>query len=403
MVRAVEHPFLGLRVGHDDAALSGGGLRQQVVERRVAADHVLDVAGAAPHVHAVDVDVGEGFGQRVKRVFGVELRTEQAGFLRRRGQEQDRARHGGGERLESPREGQHGRHPGRVVHRAVVDPRRVRRVVHLAEVVPVGAVNDPLVLQLGVTAVEPGEHVARLERAHGVVDHEVRPRARERHRPKIPAHRRLFQGVEILARVGQQRFCHVEGDPRAHGHRTHVPVWGIDDEIFLRPARTHHRVGIPGRAGFVDDDRGGSPPLGGDLVLVGPASVVRHRLALEHRLVQPGRIVRVRHGRVADEHQDRLAAHVHVLVVVPAVLGRDHPVADEHDLRIVHADLRHEARGGGDEIVRVVEHPRPAAGTQVEAGLRDDPGNRNLLDERAVRVAGLEADLFELLGDVADR
>ena len=59
----------------------------------------------------------------------------------------------------------------------------------------------------------------------------------------------------------------------------------------------------------------------GNLELVGPTAVVRHRLAAEERLVLQ--------RRVADEHDDDLAADIDPLVIVPVVLRRDDTIADE--------------------------------------------------------------------------
>jgi hypothetical protein len=46
-----------------------------------------------------------------------------------------------------------------------------------------------------------------------------------------------------------------------------------------------------------------------------------------------------RHGRIVDQHHQRLAGDVDALVVVPAVLRRLDAVADEHQLRRVDRDL----------------------------------------------------------------
>ena len=98
---------------------------------------------------------------------------------------------------------------------------------------------------------------------------------------------------------------------------------------------------IAGGPGLVHDDRRGRALLGGDLVLVGPAAVVRHRLALEHRRR------RAATGRAGSGTAGSftsmtivLPAHVDALVVVPAVLRRDDAVADEDDVGTVDARVR---------------------------------------------------------------
>ena len=141
---------------------------------------------------------------------------------------------------------------------------------------------------------------------------------------------------------------------------------------------------------------------GGDFVLVGPAAVVGQLVALEHRLVEPRRVVRIGHGGVAREHEDRLAAHVHVLVVVPTVFRRDDAVADEHDVGFFHVHFRHEPRRARHEIVGVTQRRRASAGGQAHFWPGDDARQRHFLHETAVRVARLEAEFFELLRDVLD-
>ena len=80
-----------------------------------------------------------------------------------------------------------------------------------------------------------------------------------------------------------------------------------------------------------EQDTGG-PFFLPDLVLVRPAAVVGHRLAAERLRVERVGIGGVGNRRIVDEHHERLAPHVDVLVVVPAVLGCLDAVADEYEL-----------------------------------------------------------------------
>ena len=85
------------------------------------------------------------------------------------------------------------------------------------------------------------------------------------------------------------------------------------------------------------------PQLGRLRELVVPAPVVEAPLALEERGVALGVVV---------HEQQHLAAQVRALVVVPAVLGRDDPVADEDDLGVADARLRRLDAGEGDVVRR---------------------------------------------------
>src|SRR5690348_8238319 len=77
-----------------------------------------------------------------------------------------------------------------------------------------------------------------------------------------------------------------------------------------------HRPGISGRVvARVSDETGGGAPARGLLVLVYPASVPGHRLAVEKLRVTGGI------AGVVDQHDHRLALDAHTLVVVPLPFG----------------------------------------------------------------------------------
>jgi hypothetical protein len=120
----------------------------------------------------------------------------------------------------------------------------------------------------------------------------------------------------------------------------------------------------------VDDQRRRGALLRGDLVLVRPPAVVGHRAPLEDRVVELLRILRVGHGRIVDEHHDRLPADVDALVVVPAVLGRDDAVPDEHDVGVLHVDGGLLATAEGDGVLRELEGDRLSPGGDRACGLR---------------------------------
>ena len=213
----------------------------------------------------------------------------------------------------------------RVVQRAVVDLVALERRV-LAQVVPVRGVDDVLVLL--VAPLELGDDVVRLDLPRVDLDVE-RCLGVQRDGLEVFPRGLCFERIEVLARRGEELLRLVERDPSFDAHSL-LGVGRDDVELFLRVAAAHDAVWIAGRPRFVDDDRRRRALLRRDLVLVRPAPVVGHRAPLEHRRVERG-VVGDAHGRIVDEHENRLALHVDALVVVPAVLGRDDAVADEDD------------------------------------------------------------------------
>jgi hypothetical protein len=97
VIAAVEIALLGLGVGHEDAVgffQDGGG---KIVERRVAVADDLDVARRPDGLGAVDVEIGDGFRERVERALGVVAGAEETFFFGGDGEEKEAAlRPGGG-------------------------------------------------------------------------------------------------------------------------------------------------------------------------------------------------------------------------------------------------------------------------------------------------------------------
>src|SRR3989449_7229844 len=71
--------------------LGARGSPERVAQRRALDDERVDVAGVAPHVGDVNVQDGGGSLERDERRLHVRLATEEAAFLRRRGDEEDGA------------------------------------------------------------------------------------------------------------------------------------------------------------------------------------------------------------------------------------------------------------------------------------------------------------------------
>lgn len=181
--------------------------------------------------------------------------------------------------------------------------------------------------------------------------------------------------------------------------RNPVHVAALSGLVELRagPAASHDRPGISGRPLLVDDDRTGRALPGRLLELVGPAAVVGHRITAEEGRVLGGE------ARVVDQHDHGLAGRVDALVVVPAVLGRDHAVADEDHLGIGDRFVFDDALGPGDEVVGPGVVEPGVAGLDREFGLSLF-GQRDQGDvlEEGVAVAGLETRRLELVDQVVD-
>ncbi len=154
----------------------------------------------------------------------------------------------------------------------------------------------------------------------------------------------------------------------------------------------------------MDDQDPGGALHRADLVLVRPSPVIRHRPAAKYLLIQLAGIGRIGYRRIVYEHHERLAFHVDTLVVVPVVFRRDNAVADEDKLGFVEAgDVGHVFRPR-DDIVFPLESVLLLPFCEHERrGRRRDADERHLLNVRPVGVAGLQADLHELIDEIVHR
>ena len=64
--------------GKDDDSNGGSGLVENVFKIGVALPDHDNILGTAPLIEAVHVEIGERFGERIERIFGVILGTEQS-------------------------------------------------------------------------------------------------------------------------------------------------------------------------------------------------------------------------------------------------------------------------------------------------------------------------------------
>src|SRR5262249_18428133 len=153
---------------------------------------------------------------------------------------------------------------------------------------------------------------------------------------------------KILTGGGKELFSPVNRDPRFNADAACIliVIRRLDSEVFLPPTG-QRRERITGGAGLVYDDRRRRSLLRGYLLFVGPSTVVGHRLAFEHLLVELVRIGGVRDRRVIDEHDDRLAFDIPSLEIIPAVFGGDDSITDEDQVRIFDPGFGRVARRAG--------------------------------------------------------
>src|SRR5690606_1359931 len=143
--------------------------------------------------------------------------------------------------------------------------------------------------------------------------------------------RLLLERVEVLARGRKQLTRLRPGDPRLDADPVRIGARAAGVEVLAAPPSAHDLQRLAGGTRLVHDARAGPPPLRPALILARPPAVVRHRLAAEHVRIET---VAWRDRRVVDQHHDRLAPDVDVLVVVPAILRRNDAVSDEHEVRV---------------------------------------------------------------------
>ena len=300
-------------------------------------------------------------GQRIDRHDRVVLRAEQALLLGRDHQEQDRALRLRFDGREAVRDLEQLRHAGGIVDGAVVDAVAVHGVAD-AQVIPVRRVDD--VARCG--AWDRCPRASRARCASRCV--------RSVFFTAIDALR--LSGTGLKSRVRACFFSASKSWPAifrialAVSSVTHPSIAdtphvlvGRDEVEFLAQVALHDLERVTGGAFLVhDQDAGGAAPRA-LLELVGPAAVIRHRLAVEDLVVELRGIGGVGHLRVVHEHDDGLALDVDALEVVPVELGRGHAVAGKDHLGVADRRAVGDVLGPGDDLVLPLEGLRgPGAG-----------------------------------------
>src|SRR5439155_15714744 len=222
----------------------------------------------------------------------------------------------------------------------------------------------------------------------------------ERHRgghrdgAEVPALGRLAKRVEVVSAELRQTDRRGLRDPAAELHEFLVRR---GRKVLSRraPRGDHHLPGITGAGGGVDHQGAGRSVLRRVDVFVIPASVPEaHARSLE--------------GWVEVHHHHDLSADVHVLVVVPAVLGRGDPVTDEHEPCVFHGAAllvrRRPEHQVGLQPVAGVQHQVLAAGLEgdVAGNVGGELDQRYCLEEAALFARRLIAHRLELRGEILD-
>ena len=329
MIGAEEVARLRLGIGRvAQLPLPGDGL-ELIQQLQLGGAVDTEIARRHEWIHAVHVDHRHCGRQRVQRLGGVELRTEQALFLGGDRQEHHRAL-----RLRPLGETacqlqQCGRAAG-VVQRAVEDGVAACIGFAHADVVPVRAVDQRLV-GMGA-AFQARDHVVRSDhiRLDRVAGTQALPL--EFHRLEFAGLRLLFQGVEIQAGLREQTRGQITLDPAFQGGMRGARVVAHHVEHGVGVGAGHGVPAVGGRRGFMHHQHAECALARAFFVLVGPAAVVGHALAIEGALA--GLEI-----RVVDQHHGDLALEVDTLEVVPVALRRLDAVADEHQRRVGDIDL----------------------------------------------------------------
>src|SRR5690606_16385068 len=119
---------------------------------------------------------------------------------------------------------------------------------------------------------------------------------------EVTRRRGLLQRVEVLACGPEELARAVEVNPAFDLRAARVLVWRFEVEPLAIEA-LNHVPAVAGRPRLVHDEHGRRALLGALLVLVGPATVVRHRWSAEDRGIELA--VGAFDRRIVHEHDER--------------------------------------------------------------------------------------------------
>ncbi len=257
-------------------------------------------------------------------------------------------------------------------------------------------------MSAGIAAFELRDDVVRIDLAQGVFDLEAGGCAGQRDGLEILHDGGLLERGKVESGHAAKLACFVESHPALDGDAAGVIVRALDAEVLPTPASGDDFERIAGGAGLMNDDRGGGAFFGGDFVFVSPAAVVGHGRAFEHFVVEFGGVCGIGDGGVVDEHEDGLALDIDIFVVVPAVFGSDHSVADEDDIGVLHVDLGNITAGERDVVFFVHQRKFLASDCDLGVRFRGDACERHVLQIGSIGIARLQPHLLELLLHVSD-
>ena len=252
-----------------------------------------------------------------------------------------------------------------------------------------------------------GQDVFGLHPVGDLTEIDAEGQARQHHRAKVGAAGAFLQGGEVQAGGREQLFGLGPLNPALEGRAFGVRVGAHDVELGRGRRILECGPGIAGPRRLMHHQDAGRPATAGFQEFVGPAAVEGHGLAVEHP--RDGIARRRLEIRVVDQDDDHLAAHVHVLEVVPLTLGRGRPIADEDDGGVRHGDMADRPVAGDQDVRPAHQVDRPPPAMAPDMG---DDGRRAVLararqmgdlDERPVRPAALGAGGAELFDQPGHR
>ena len=206
-----------------------------------------------------------------------------------------------------------------------------------------------------------------------------------------------MQGAEVLTREREQLFGRRGRQPALDGKSLVCVIGKAQVELRFQSAVAHDTPRIGGGFRFVHDEQAGSALAYRFFELVGPATVIGHRIAVEQFRVLGGV------PGVVHEHDGDLAAHVDAGVIVPLVFRCDDAVTRKHELGVVDPRFGHRALGPDDHVVAEAQRQRAALTLDLQRriGVRRDLDEGHRLQE-TVADAGLQAGGAKLLLDVRE-
>ena len=170
------------------------------------------------------------------------------------------------------------------------------------------------------------------------------------------------QGVEIQAGQREELAGTVFGDPAFHRRESALAGLAGKVELSAAPGSGHDIPAIGGRFGLVDQDHAGGTLPGGFLILVGPATVIGHGIAVE----EAG--LRVGITGVVDQHDHRLACNIEAFIVVPVIFGGHDAIAHKDKIAVLDLNLVGGQLGPVDDVFAHAQAQRLAIMGDVKTG-----------------------------------